>query len=692
METEKEQSNIGLKLTVCFHDRDKIKNPKTLENPTEDYLKQLNEAGYGIFETANSFFATTEQLYELAIEKNKKNVTKRNKEFLTKLNEVFTDADICKDSDGLSEEERDKLKNSLKEAINNYCPASTYIITKNGLQPRWWLNEPNIDEATQQKYVNITNGIIEWSKQNGSKGDPVKDVTRVLRKTGYYHNKSEPYLVTEEKGNGKTYTLDELKEYFWHDPANVVLNTKEKEYELTNNKIDSIDIRQVVIDVWKEKGNEASFDKDDHLIIDGELTATFKGRLGHNYIATTSCDYPAKGNAVTYVAETLNITTKEAYSWLCKKYSINDFKDSKKDAVAFMPAISHADLITKKFPPARYTIEPFFEQGTMNMLSAPPNTWKSWLLFLFAGNIVSGSSVFDKFTVERTNVMIVNEEDSPRLIQDRLKHLNIVDTSLSIYYRIAQGAKLKKDFVDDLIKEAKEKSIGVIMFDSLRSIHEADENDSTAMQGVMDLLKKIARENITVIFTHHHRKKSMFAKNDDSESSRGSSAINAAISGHLSLEEVNDKEGEKYLVLKHLKSKVGEKLQPFDIGIQTGDIVSFQYLGEHKPKEQALTEATTKILNELQRSDNLMSRKDFVYLGIGGMTTIKDALKSLEKDGKIKVILRKEAERSGKKTLGIGKANEKLYSLTKEDDNDVDLNMFDGIQQEDTWSSQSLVT
>jgi RecA-family ATPase len=137
----------------------------------------------------------------------------------------------------------------------------------------------------------------------------------------------------------------------------------------------------------------------------------------------------------------------------------------------------------------------------------------------------------------------------------------------------------------------------------------------------------IARENITVIFTHHHRKKSMFAKNDDSESSRGSSAINAAISGHLSLEEVNDKEGEKYLVLKHLKSKVGEKLQPFDIGIQTGDIVSFQYLGEHKPKEQALTEATTKILNELQRSDNLMSRKDFVYLGIGGMTTIKDALK-----------------------------------------------------------------
>lgn len=362
------------------------------------------------------------------------------------------------------------------------------------------------------------------------------------------------------------------------------------------------------------------------------------------------------------------------------------------ETAQFNPSLTHADLITKEFPPARYTIEPFFEQGTMNMLSAPPNTWKSWLLFLFAGSIVSGSSVFDKFKVGKANVMIVNEEDSPRLIQDRLKHLNIVDTSLSIYYRIAQGAKLKKDFVDDLIKEAKEKSIGVIMFDSLRSIHEADENDSTAMQGVMDLLKKIARENITVIFTHHHRKKAMFAKNDDSESSRGSSAINAAISGHISLEEVNNKEGEKYLILKHLKSKVGEKLQPFDVGVQTGDIISFQYLGEHKPKEQALTEAKTKILNELQGREDLMGRKDFVFLKIGGMTTIKEALKALEKDEKIKVILRKEAERSGKKTFSPGKANEKLYTLAKEDDNDVDLNMFDGIQQEDIWSSQSQVT
>lgn len=346
-------------------------------------------------------------------------------------------------------------------------------------------------------------------------------------------------------------------------------------------------------------------------------------------------------------------------------------KSSEAVAVQYIPAMTHAELLAKDFPPARYTVEPFFEQGTMNMVSAPPNTWKSWVLFLFARHIADGSSVFGKFQTEKANVMIVNEEDSSRLIKDRLGLLGITDTSLPIYYRVAQGAKLKNDFVDSLIAEAKEKGVGVIMFDSLRSIHEADENDSTGMQGVMDLLKKIAREEITVVFTHHNRKKAMFGKSDDAESTRGSSAINAAVSGHISLEEVT-KDAEKYLILKHLKSKVGEKLQPFDIGIQTGDgSVSFQYLGEHQPKEQALTEAKAMILSALQDREELLGRKDFVELKIGGATTIKEATKALEKEAKIKVTLRKDAVSAGLITFSNGKSNEKLYSIKKEADEDA---------------------
>lgn len=325
-------------------------------------------------------------------------------------------------------------------------------------------------------------------------------------------------------------------------------------------------------------------------------------------------------------------------------------------------SLSHLELMTKVFPQARYTVDPFFEQGTVNMISAPPNGWKSWWIFLFGCHVASGTKLINTFPTEKTSVIIVNEEDSERLIQDRINLLGIKDTSLPIYYRVAHGSKLTEEFVDSLIEESKEKKVGLVMFDSLRSVHDANENESDAMQKVMDLFKKMARAGITVIFTHHNRKKPQFGKGDDAESTRGSSAINAAVSGHISLEEVVKDDG-RYLVVKHLKSKVGEKLKPFDVSIEIGEMVSFHYLGEHSPKEQALTEAKTKILESLQGQENLLGRKDFVFLKVGGMTTVKEATKALVKEGKIKIISRTRAEKLGLKTLSSGKSNEHLYSL-----------------------------
>lgn len=656
---EKSNNNGRQRIVVCLHDKDK-KRPLTLNSPNEEYLKEVNDKGYGIFETANSFFATDEQV------KLSGNKTKRQKEFLTKLNEVYADLDVCKDTDGMAVIEREERKEKLMNALDLWCPPSVYVITKNGLQPRWWIDEKNVDEATQHTYVNVINGIIEWSKMLGSLGDPVKDVTRILRKPGYYHHKSDPYLITEKEGCGKTYTLKELKEYFWFEGDNKVSESK----QTISKSIDLLDIKTVVVDVWKEKGSIAEFDKDNHLFVNGVKTATFKGRLGNgNFIATSSSNYPAKGNAVTYVAETLGISTKEAWKWLCEKYPDTLLKSSltksevSKNCTTSKSSISFSELLNTTFTPARYTIEPFFEQGTMNMVSAPPNTWKSWLLFLFARHIAEGTAVFDEFETVKASVMIVNEEDSARLIQDRFMKLDITDQSLQIFFRVAQGSKLTTEFVDELIAEAREKNVEVIMFDSLRAIHEADENDSTAMQGVMDLLKKIARENITVIFTHHHRKKGMFAKNDDSESSRGSSAINAAISGHISLTETNGPDNSKILVLKHLKSKVGEKLEPIDIEIKVGEKISFYYTGKHEGKNQAENEAKNRIIEVLKEQTVLLSRKDFVNLKIAGNTTIKNALKALEVTGEVKFITRKEADLKELPTLSTGKVNEKLYSL-----------------------------
>lgn len=333
--------------------------------------------------------------------------------------------------------------------------------------------------------------------------------------------------------------------------------------------------------------------------------------------------------------------------------------------VEFAPSLSFADLLEQEFPKARYTIEPFFEQGTVNMVSAPPNTWKSWLLFLCSSHIAGGTDLFGKFPTEQSKVMIVNEEDSFRAIQDRFKILGITDIDLPIYFRVANGSKFESKYVDKLLEELKEKQIGVVIFDSLRAMHDADENDSTAMQKILDQMKRIAREGITVIFTHHHRKKSPFEKGSNAESSRGSSAINAAISGHISLDE-EERDTGLYLVIRHLKSKAGEKLPPFEVKIVKEEgKVEFVYDGEFKQADKKVKIVKDQIM-EILSDSKWHCKLDFTEKITVGKNNLIQALTVLKNDGMIISITRKQAIARSIPVRPKGHVAELYYSLNTE--------------------------
>ena len=346
---------------------------------------------------------------------------------------------------------------------------------------------------------------------------------------------------------------------------------------------------------------------------------------------------------------------------------------------SYEPAISFTELMTMEFPEIRYAIEPFFEQGTVNMITAPPNNWKSWIMLLFAYSISSGSEWVNKFKAYKGKVMLVNEEDSLRSIRNRFTVLGIKEPDLPIYFRVARNAILNTAFVDKLIAEAMEQGVTTILLDSLRAVHDANENDSQEMQRVMNLLKRIVNDGITVIFTHHHRKKPMFGKQDDAEASRGSSGINAAVSGHLLLEEVK-REDKTFIIVRHIKSKIGEKLEPFEIEItkpeaelsgNSDSILKFSYAGEFKRAEQTLERVKDEILNAL-KAGGWRSKKDLQIMGIKGSGSIRQALTDLTKDVII-FKLRKELLSEGIKLESEGHGNEKLYSIKdnfKEDNQD----------------------
>lgn len=343
------------------------------------------------------------------------------------------------------------------------------------------------------------------------------------------------------------------------------------------------------------------------------------------------------------------------------------------DPKQFIPSFSFFELMTKEYPAPQFVLDPYFETNAVNMVSAPPNTWKSWLFFALAGSIASGDELFNHFKTEQHSVMIVNEEDSPRSIQDRFKLLDITNKDLPIYFHVAQGLKIDKAFVDNIVKEMKDNKIDVLLLDSLRSMHSAVENDSTEMQIVLDHLKEISRQNITVIFTHHHRKRHPLDKQQSADASRGSSAINAAISGHISLDEENRENG-IFMIIHHLKSKVSSKLEPVEIKISKTDgtgIMVFDYQGTFKSSNMKIENAKEAIIKNLQEG-GWMSVTDFIELEIAGDSIIRAALRDLKKSGIATTMTRAEARKQGVAIEGEGRANELVYSWCEGKNNELD--------------------
>jgi hypothetical protein len=229
--------------------------------------------------------------------------------------------------------------------------------------------------------------------------------------------------------------------------------------------------------------------------------------------------------------------------------------------------------------------------------------------------------------------------------------------------------KLCEESVEKIIIEAQSRKVGIIFFDSLRAISVGDENSSESAQKMMDHFRVFVKQGITVVFTHHNKKKMFGVRSDNTEAARGSSAIVAAVNGHISLEERRDKSRE-YIVLEHLKSKATQKLNPIEIDIIRGvndsldQTIQFTYVGDHSSVAAAQTKASELMLTCLKEKEELLGRKDFKFLKCGKETTIKEITESWEKDDSlVKVMERREVAAKGMKTFSSGKQNEKLYIL-----------------------------
>lgn len=286
-----------------------------------ELFQKKNDQWYGIYKAVNSFQATKEEIEDSEWS------TARQIPFLKKLNYIYADIDFAKNGDGKTQEEINEKKDMFTMELLLHCPPTVIIDTRNGIQPLWKLDTNDTSEEAQEKFVNVVNGVISWSKKHGAFWDEVKDVTRVLRVPWYNHVKWDPYPITHKAYHEWVYTLDDLQKIFPYEKSPV----QKKEKTLFDNsweslqmlEVERLDIEDVVIRAYRSRWQSASIDNKWRIVIDWYwVTWNFIGKKwDRQYIWSTSHD-DISWNKVTSVAKMLDMSYSDAWRWIISEFNI----------------------------------------------------------------------------------------------------------------------------------------------------------------------------------------------------------------------------------------------------------------------------------------------------------------------------------------------------------------------------------
>ena len=243
-------------------------------------------------------------------------------------------------------------------------------------------------------------------------------------------------------------------------------------------------------------------------------------------------------------------------------------------------------LMARTYPPTTYLVDRLLATESITILSGKSANFKTYTLLDIAIAVASQQPLFEHFETTQANVLIINEEDGERLLQDRFSQLGIGRSNgLPIYISALTDFKLDDKQVAETIEFCKLNEIGLVIIDSLIRVHDSDENSAREMSKVFAQLRKFTKEHIAVLITQHHRKT---GKNDTSGASemRGSSDILAAVDSHIAVR--RDKFS---LTFNQEKQRYDRELEPFKVNVVADDnSFEFEYDGTpSKPVDKAIT-------------------------------------------------------------------------------------------------------
>jgi hypothetical protein len=343
-----------------------------------------------------------------------------------------------------------------------------------------------------------------------------------------------------------------------------------------------------------------------------------------------------------YQERTVNFAIKNCTATIGSSlHSVGIVKDHQTQDPQVSPSpftvISGPELLAMDIPPVEWQIESLFAKGTLNMISAPPNQFKSFVALRMALSVANGLPLFNEFETAQCNVLYVNEEDNHAENKRRYEMLlQDGEQDDGVFFVIESGRKIDAKWAKEIAQITEDRNIGFVILDSLRALHLENENESHLIQPIMDDLRILTRRGLTVLFTHHHRKGKLDDQSENgTDMARGSTAITAAIHGHLTCQEKKTG-GQPYLVISQPKLKAAKKLDPFIVtmGEQLEPRhMSFYYTGPYDTDMTASNAMEAKLVIHFREHTNeYFTRKHLAELHFATSAddkTLRSALSSL---------------------------------------------------------------
>jgi archaellum biogenesis ATPase FlaH len=206
------------------------------------------------------------------------------------------------------------------------------------------------------------------------------------------------------------------------------------------------------------------------------------------------------------------------------------------------------DIMTMDIPPMEYLVVGLIARGTITLWTGSDGTAKTYLAQKMSVAVASGSKFLGR-RCHATPVLYLDYENPSFAVRERLDVMAgepVPDLKIWGTWLEQQPPQIGNELLLSIAKETKP----LIIIDPFRYAHGAEENDSTEMMAVMQMLRYCAAVGGAVVILHHPAK-------TEGSTGRGSTVIKGAADVAF-LQELSDEGG--LITLKCTKNRFGPKV------------------------------------------------------------------------------------------------------------------------------------